>query len=154
MSTASTVFNISTMAAWTSLATMFGVIAMAAITGKPLLAPAQSISHILFGERVLRVFPVNFMYVLIGFALNTFAMIGWCALAELIFQLVSGSPGNLWISVVVGASISTLAYFVDFRVVPKRFTPGFEHVLSRRSLYLVYWGLAVALCLGSLGRVA
>ena len=154
MTTNSTLDNISQMTVWTSVATMIGVVAMAAVTGKALLAPVQAISHILFGPSVLKSSRVDLMKVGFEFILNILAMIGWCSVAELVFQVHGRPAGTLWVSALVSGAVTMLAYFVDFRVVPKRLTPGFEHVLSRRSLYLVYLGLALAMCLGSIGRVA
>ena len=43
-----------------------------------------------------------------------------------------------------------LAYVIDYKIVPKRLTPGFEYVLPRRSLATVYVVKALALAAGGL----
>ena len=42
-------------------------------------------------------------------------------------------------------AISALAYVTDYYVVPRRFTPGFELTLSRRSFPWLYGALAIGL---------
>ena len=73
-------------------------------------------------------------------------------MAEFGLQILKVAPSNYIGALAIGISVSLLAYLVDFKAVPKRFTPGFEHVLTRRSVYLVYWMLALSMALGSLGR--
>ena len=41
------------------------------------------------------------------------------------------------------AAIATLAAIVDYTITPKRFTPGWELVLSKRSMALTYAAMAV-----------
>jgi len=45
-----------------------------------------------------------------------------------------------------------LAFITDFHIVPKRLTPGFEHVLNPTSLRLVFVVLALALILAGFLR--
>jgi hypothetical protein len=45
------------------------------------------------------------------------------------------------------AVTATAANIVDFRLTPKRLTPGFEHQLSRKSLFFVYAAFAVGLAI-------
>jgi len=52
------------------------------------------------------------------------------------------------------ACIAALACFVDYRLTPKRLTPGFEAHLSRRSLLLVYGAFAAGLAAPALARAA
>jgi hypothetical protein len=49
-----------------------------------------------------------------------------------------------------GTIIAAIAYIVDYHVVPRRLTPGFEMRLSNRSLLAIYGTLALSLGLGSL----
>ncbi|MEI7578110.1 MAG: hypothetical protein WCK51_14565 [Armatimonadota bacterium] len=146
--------NISIMAVWSTIATIGGVILLAGVTGKPLYAPIQAISHIVFGERTYQNEKRNLLFLAVGFGLNGFAMIGWSGIAELCFRAFGTAPGNLPTAFVVAIGVTVMAYFVDFHVVPKRLTPGFEHILSTKSLLSVYTLLAVSLLLGSLGRIS
>ena len=60
--------------------------------------------------------------------------------------------GVLHVVVIYAIGLAALAYFIDFRLVPRRLTPGFEHKLSGRSLLFVYVVLALALGLGGRRR--
>jgi hypothetical protein len=46
------------------------------------------------------------------------------------------------------AATAALACFVDYRLTPKRLTPGFEKKLSRKSLAIVYAAFAIGLAAG------
>ncbi len=48
-------------------------------------------------------------------------------------------------SLIAGVATAGIAYVVDFYVVPKRLTPGFEKRLSNRSLLGIYAALAAGL---------
>jgi hypothetical protein len=52
------------------------------------------------------------------------------------------------VSAAAGAT-ATLAYAVDYHVVPKRLTPGFEAHLSGRSMFYVYAAFATRIRCGS-----
>jgi hypothetical protein len=45
------------------------------------------------------------------------------------------------------AATAAVANVVDFKLTPKRLTPGFEHQLSRKSLFVVYAAFAVGLAI-------
>ena len=49
-----------------------------------------------------------------------------------------------------GAAVAAIAYVVDFKVAPRRFTPGFEWKLPKRPLRKLYVILAASLAAGSL----
>lgn len=51
-----------------------------------------------------------------------------------------------------GLVVAALAAFVDLRLTPRRFTPGFEHQLARRELALVYAAFGLALACRDLAR--
>ncbi|HYG55546.1 MAG TPA: hypothetical protein VD965_09660 [Burkholderiales bacterium] len=71
---------------------------------------------------------------LLGFALHTAASVWWAAFYEAL-RPRSRSPG-------AAIAVSAAAYIVDYYVVSRRFRPGFERYLSRRSLFAVYAALA------------
>ena len=52
------------------------------------------------------------------------------------------------------AATSAIAAFVDFRLTPARFTPGFEHRLSRKAIAVVYSAFAVGLAMSGGSRHA
>jgi hypothetical protein len=51
-------------------------------------------------------------------------------------------------------AVAALAYFVDYRLTPRRLTPGYERRLSGRALLAVYASLAAGLALGGLLQAA
>jgi hypothetical protein len=53
-----------------------------------------------------------------------------------------------------GALVSAVAYAVDYHVVPRRFTPGFELRLPAKALAAVYASLALGLALRDMYRGA
>ncbi|WP_310005272.1 hypothetical protein [Caballeronia sp. LZ043] len=52
------------------------------------------------------------------------------------------------------AATALIAYVVDYHVVPKRFTPGFEAHVSTRSLAMAYVALAAGFAIAALARRA
>jgi hypothetical protein len=56
--------------------------------------------------------------------------------------------------IAVASATATLAYAVDYHLVPKRLTPGFEAHLSGRSMFYVYATLATGLAAAGLCRRA
>ena len=59
-------------------------------------------------------------------------------------------PARDPLSLASGAAVAAVAYVVDFKVVPKRLTPGIEWKLPKRPLRKVYTILAASFAAGSL----
>lgn len=110
-------------------------------TGSPWSA-VNCICHMLDGDESERSGEFSLRDSLIGIGSHAGAMFFWSILHEL-----AHSRRALPISVLDGVSLGALAYLVDYRVVPKRLTPGIEKVLSKYSLLWVY--LVLALTLGA-----
>ena len=51
--------------------------------------------------------------------------------------------------IVRAASIATAAYVVDYHVVPRRLSPGFEHRIGAVGMYATYGAFALGLLLGT-----
>jgi hypothetical protein len=77
---------------------------------------------------------------LLGFAIHTAASIWWAAFYEPLKRKPLGGA----------AGIAALAYVVDYYVVSRRFQPGFEAYLSKRSLFAVYAALAAGFAASAL----
>lgn len=144
--------NIAVMATWTWVFTVFATMAWGAIEHRAPFLPANAISHIFFGDKAFSEEPVT-KYWMSGLALNFAAMISWACVAELGYFLMKAPRGDVGSAAIVSVGTTLLAMIVDFHVVPKRFTPGFERVLSRRALYAVYLTLALGFFLSGLQRV-
>lgn len=111
------------------------------------VAPVNAVSHIAWGDEAFHQEEVSTKYTLTGAALNTAAVTSWALLHEWLCGEVS--KRNLGTALLGGATVSTLAYLVDYHVVPERLTPGFEKRLSGQSLFAIYATLALTLGLGS-----
>ena len=109
-------------------------------------APVNAISHVIWGDDALRRDSMSARYTALGAAVNAAAVGSWSALHHFIFRPDRRPPG-LAPALARGAATAALAYVVDYHVVPKRLTPGFEERLSNRSLFAIYASLAVSLAL-------
>jgi len=90
-------------------------------------------------------------HTVVGYAIHHAMSILWAVLFE---RHRPRGPYAYAPAPVAGAAIVTaaLAATVDFRVVPKRLSPGFETRLSRAALVAVYAGFAVGLAGAALAR--
>ena len=104
-------------------------------------------SHFLWGDRAARRHAYSWKYTGIGFAANYGASVFWALFYEL---LGLGKRRRATRALRDGALVSALAYFVDYYVVPKRLTPGFELRLPGRALGGIYAALAAGLALKDL----
>ena len=110
-------------------------------------APVNAISHIVWGETAALRDGVSAKYTASGAVLNSAAMLPWAALHHLLFQPHTrrARPAE---ALARGAVTASIAYVVDYYVVPSRLTPGFEKRLSNVSLFAIYAALACALATG------
>ena len=57
----------------------------------------------------------------------------------------SPEPASLVKPVCGGAAVAAAAYVIDYHLIPKRFTPGFEKRVSGKSLTAIFAALAIGL---------
>lgn len=136
--------------------------AVAAIAGKcetgSFAAPLNATSHILWGEEAARQDKFSFRYTLAGFLLNHGASIFWASIYERrmrggrddgrrrrISRLSPDELGPAGKPLAEAAGVTAAAYLIDYHVIPKRFTPGFERRLSGKSLCAIFAALAIGL---------
>ncbi len=111
------------------------------VTGRS--APGfNTISHMVWGERAARQPDWSPGYTGIGLVLNQLACLFWAGCYEAMDHRQTDLPAR---PVILACTVSALAYLVDYHVVPRRLTPGFELVFPRRSFPFLYAGLAVSL---------
>ena len=137
------------MGATTTLATTAATALCGAVELGNAAAPVNAISHIAWGEEAVRRDGVSAKYTALGAALNTAAMFSWAAFHQLVFR-PDRRPPEIAGAVARGVVTAATAYVVDYHVVPKRLTPGFESRLSGRSLFVIYAALAASLAIGEL----
>jgi hypothetical protein len=117
--------------------------------GRP-AAPLNAVSHIVWGDDAMLRNGMSTKYTALGTALNTAAVATWSVVHHLVFRPDRRAPG-LAPALARGAATAAVAYVVDYHLVPRRLTPGFEARLSNRSLFAIYAALAVSLALGERG---
>lgn len=131
------------------------VLASAALAGyienRDAIAPLNAISHAAWGESAFDQNTLSLKYTGSAIAIHDSAMFGWGA----IFEWLCGDAaerGEVGKTLLGATFVSALAYVVDYKIAPPRFSPGIERHLSRRALFAVYFVLALVLATGSLSR--
>jgi hypothetical protein len=120
--------------------------------------PINGPSQWIFGRRAARVRKPSLRHTLTGALIHHAMATGWALLHARVFgrrlptQPLTKRLGRAAVTAVV-------ANIVDFQLTPKRFRPGFETQLSRKSLLAVYAAFAIGLAIagpaakqGSLSR--
>jgi hypothetical protein len=114
-------------------------------TGSP-MTPINSVSHIIWEDEASKQNDASLRYTGTGLLLNTAAVTSWAAVYEALFGRARNKREMNPIGAMLGGvCVSGLAFFTDYYLVPKRFTPGFEKCLSNSSLFAIYTALAVGL---------
>lgn len=109
-------------------------------------APVNAISHWLWDRPALREDGASVRHTLAGYLIHHGASVWWGTLHALAWGARRRAKRPL--PALAGAGVAAaVACFVDYRMTPERFTPGFEHRLSSRAMFGVYacFGLGLAL---------
>lgn len=123
-----------------SVGTTMVLAALARAEGKASVQPVNSTSHWYFGEPAGRSRAVDLRHTLLGFATDHGASLFWAGVFEAVRRYRPRRPVAL-----DAAAVSALAAVVDYAVVPKRLTPGWEKVATPRAIATTYGAMAVAL---------
>ena len=110
-------------------------------------APFNAVSHIAWGDEAARHIEPSIKYTLTGALLNAAAVMSWAVIFERLARTRRPSVAS---TVAAGVATTALAYVVDYHVVPRRFTPGFELRLPKPALFPIYASLAGGLVAGTL----
>jgi len=123
--------------------------------GRP-LAPINAVTHCIWPRRALQASGFSVRHTVAGLAIHQAAAVFWAVGFEaLLRRWVATAPREQpLVTGATAAATAMTAYVVDYHVVPKRLTPGFEAHLSRRSLAAVYVTLGVALLAAALSSGA
>ena len=114
------------------------------------LAPINAVSHWYWGDRATREDRPSFKYTVPGYLTHHATSIFWAVLFEKTFGgKLRGTPVQ---TVAASAATAAIACFVDYQMTPKRLTPGFEHRLTKTSLFLVYVLFGAGLAVTELTR--
>lgn len=122
--------------------------ALARAEGKGALQPTNATSHWLNGDDAASVDLPSADHTLVGFLTHYASAIFWAAPFET--WLALDPPRSL--AQLLGKSflMSGVAFAVDYGATPRRFTPGWELVLSKTSLAVSYVALAFGFAAGAL----
>jgi hypothetical protein len=127
-------------------AAVLGLLAKA--EGAALVQPINATSHWLHGEKAGKVKEIDAKHTGIGLATHHSACVLWAALFETLRSAApEAGPARI---VRDAAAVSMIAAVVDYGLVPKRLTPGWEDPLPIRSVAGGFAGLALGLALGGL----
>jgi hypothetical protein len=104
------------------------------------VAPINATSHVVYGAEAGDVVALDWKHTMLGLAINAGASVFWATLYERLFgRAVVGR------SLLGGGVVAALAYFVDYHLMPKRLTPGWEERVSVRSLAMIFGAMALSL---------
>jgi hypothetical protein len=115
--------------------------------GRP-LAPTNAISHWFFGAPATRADRFSWRHTVVGYVTHHCAAVFWALWHEKLFGSADVARQGPVPALASGAATAALAYFVDYRLTPRRLMPGYERRLSRRSLFAVYAAFGAGLALG------
>jgi hypothetical protein len=112
------------------------------------VAPVNATSHWVWGDPALREDRPSLRHTAVGYAIHHAASLFWSTLHMRAWGRPASPPrpGPLLAQAAVTAAA---ACFVDYRLTPHRFTPGFEHRLGKRQLAGVYVCFALGLAAGA-----
>ena len=116
--------------------------------GKAAIQPVNATSHWLNGEAAGSYQGFDLAHTAVGFGTNHVASIFWAVF----FEAWHARRRPLGASLMPRDALvmSAVAAAVDYGATPKRFTPGWELVLSKKGMLAAYVGLAVGLGTGAL----
>ena len=105
-------------------------------------AALNSVAHIVDGDEKEQPAAYSPRESLLGITVNGTAMCAWGVLYE--GALLVTKTRSSMLTALLG---TTAAYLIDYKVVPKQFTPGIEKRLSHNSVLLAYAALAFGFAL-------
>lgn len=112
-------------------------------------APVNAISHWFWDRRALRQDGATWRFTLTGYLVHHAASVFWATLHARAWGMRPEAKRPA--AAVAGAATAAgVACFVDYRLTPRRLTPGFEHRLSSPALLAVYTCFAIGLAIGSM----
>jgi len=121
---------------------------LARTEGKGALQPTNSTSHWLYGKQAGSVRHADVAHTLVGYGTHHASSIFWALLFETWLAARPPRPPLAMLRDALGAA--AIAAAVDYGIVPKRLTPGWEAVLSKRSIATTFMAMAVGLAAGGM----
>ena len=113
------------------------------VRGSP-LQPLNTVAHVVLGSRAFYVREAHPLVTPVGLLVHALSLVAYGALFSLGVRRSRGIV--LWLAALVAAAAAAA---LDFAVLPPRFSPGFETVLTRGEIIIVYAVMAAALGIGA-----
>lgn len=131
-----------------SAASSVALTLLARAEGHGALQPVNATSHWLHGSRAASVRRLDLEHTVVGYATHQAATVFWAVLFER--WIAARRPLAPLPMLRDALAVSLLAAAVDYGATPKRFTPGWELVLSKRAMAGAYVAMAAGLAAGAL----
>jgi hypothetical protein len=130
-----------------SLASTAALALAARAEGKAACQPINATSHWRHGDAAASVRGIDLRHTAIGYATHHAACVFWAS----VFEAWRARPGARRPAPALRPALLTaaLAAAVDYGATPRRYTPGWELVLSTTGMALAYAGLALGLAVGA-----
>jgi hypothetical protein len=106
-------------------------------------APINATSHVMWGDEAGAADGVDLKHTVPGLLINAGAGVFWALVHELL--LARSSSRDRTKAAATGAAVGALAYAVDYHLIPRRLTPGWELRLSQRGVALGFVALGASL---------
>ena len=113
------------------------------------VAPINASTHVVYGPEAGDVDEPDLKHTLPGLAINAGASVFWAAVYERLFGHAV-TRADLGKALLGGGAVAGLAYVLDYHLLPKRLTPGWEERVSGRSLAMIFGVMALTLPVWSL----
>ena len=131
-----------------SVVTSATLAVLAARAGKSPVQPTNATSHWLHGDKAGAVRQADAPHTLVGLLTHHASAVFWAFLFErLRGKRPAQSPARLARD---AATTVLVASVVDYALVPRRLTPGWESVVSKKSIGTTYAVMALGLVVGGL----
>lgn len=113
------------------------------------VAPINAVSHWLWGDEALRAQLPTLRHTLTGYLTQHAASIFWATLYSRLYG--HRDSAKQWPEAVAGGiALSTAAGLIDYGLIPKRLTPGYEHRVSTGAMVATFAALAAGFALGAM----
>ncbi len=131
-----------------SLVTTAALALFAGLERRSIFQPTNATSHWLHGENAGHVRVADAKHTLLGYCTHHLSAIFWALPFEA--WLAGGRSRKPAVVLRKAALTAAVAYLTDYHLVPKRLTPGWETVLSKNSIGMIYAALALGLAAGAM----
>lgn len=128
--------------------TLLALVLLAREEGKSPLRPLNATSHVFAGPEAGGENEARPLLTGVGIATNIAASFFWASVTATLLA-PHRSPSAVR-SIATAAAVTGLAGLVDYAVVPKRLTPGWEHALRKRSVMIAMAAMGIGLAAGAL----